>query len=336
MDMKQTVFSIFVFLLFFSMVANSQNKLSRKEYIELYKIIAIQEMHRSGIPASITMAQGCLESNNGNSVLSKKSNNHFGIKCKTDWSGMRVYHNDDEANECFRRYTTVEESYEDHTDFLMSNLRYASLFKYKHTDYKSWAKGLKSAGYATDPSYAERLIQIIEDEKLYLLDDVKPSELAALTTKEKGNKSSESASSAVKEIKDKTVKAFDEYSINPYGDRDVVERNGLVATIAKTGDTYEDIAREYDMKNWEIYTYNDLNKTEVAPKVGEVVYLERKRFSAPKGNQTHQVKEGETLWSISQQYGMRKKCLIKKNRLSKDTQVAPGDKLYLRKKKPSK
>lgn len=332
--MKQTVFTLFVFLLFVALVANSQNKLSRKEYIELYKIVAIQEMHRSGIPASITMAQGCLESNNGNSVLSKKSNNHFGIKCKTDWSGMRVYHNDDEANECFRRYTTVEESYEDHTEFLMANPRYASLFKYKHTDYKGWAKGLKAAGYATDPTYAERLIKIIEEEKLYLLDDVKPSEIAALVTERNGSKKETDIS--VEEIKDKTLKAFDEYTINPYGTRDVIEKNGLMATIVKAGDTYEDIAREYDLKDWEIYNYNDLKDRDAEPNVGDIVYLQRKRFSAPKGQQIHNVKAGETLWSISQQHGMRKKSLIKKNRLQKDAQVQAGDRLYLRKRKPNK
>jgi flagellum-specific peptidoglycan hydrolase FlgJ len=164
-------------LLLVTLFANSQTRLSRREYIDLYKDIAIREMHRSGIPASITMAQGCLESDNGNSSLSRKSNNHFGIKCKTGWDGPRVYHNDDALNECFRKYPTVEDSYDDHTNFLMTQPRYAFLFAHKHTDYKSWAYGLKKAGYATDPNYPERLIKIIEEENLHALDKVKPGEI---------------------------------------------------------------------------------------------------------------------------------------------------------------
>jgi len=154
-------------LLFIPSITFAQNKLSRREYIETYKVLAVREMFRSGIPASITLAQGCLESENGNSLLAKSANNHFGIKCKKDWKGERSFHDDDEKGECFRKYRDANESYIDHTDYLVETPRYGYLFKLSRTDYNAWAQGLKAAGYATDPNYAARLIKIIE-EKIFL------------------------------------------------------------------------------------------------------------------------------------------------------------------------
>ena len=155
----------------------AQTRQTREEYIARYKHIAIDHMERYGIPASITMAQGILESDSGNSNLAKSSNNHFGIKCKTGWDGRKVYHDDDEKGECFRAYDSVEESYRDHADFLDQSPRYDSLFAYSSTDYRSWARGLKAAGYATAPDYAQRLTKIIEDNQLYLLDKEGGAEL---------------------------------------------------------------------------------------------------------------------------------------------------------------
>ncbi len=146
------------------------NRLTREEYIDRYKSIAVAQMERYGIPASITMAQGILESDSGNSRLSLESNNHFGIKCKRNWTGPKVYHDDDAKDECFRAYESVEASYHDHAVFLDTQPRYDSLFAYSATDYKSWARGLKAAGYATAPDYAQRLVRLIESHKLYLLD----------------------------------------------------------------------------------------------------------------------------------------------------------------------
>ena len=151
-------------------LCTAAQQITREEYIDRYKSIAVAHMERYGIPASITMAQGLLESNAGNSWLSRQSNNHFGIKCKRDWTGDRVYHDDDAKGECFRSYPTVEDSYDDHARFLDSQPRYDSLFAYSSTDYRSWARGLKAAGYATAPDYAERLVRIIEENRLYLLD----------------------------------------------------------------------------------------------------------------------------------------------------------------------
>lgn len=158
-----------LFLLLFSFQLSAQN-MTRNEYIDKYKDESIYQMKKYKIPASITLAQGILESGNGNSELAKKSNNHFGIKCHSDWQGERVYHDDDKKNECFRKYNKVRDSYDDHSKFLLRP-RYAALFEYALTDYKSWAIGLKKAGYATNPNYAKHLIKIIEENELYKLDD---------------------------------------------------------------------------------------------------------------------------------------------------------------------
>ena len=163
-----------LFLLLFSFQLSAQN-MTRNEYIDKYKDEAIYQMKKYKIPASITLAQGILESGDGNSELAKKSNNHFGIKCHSDWKGERVYHDDDKKDECFRKYNTVRDSYDDHSEFLLRP-RYAALFEYVLTDYKSWAKGLKKAGYATNPNYAKLLIKIIEENELHKLDNEIKSE----------------------------------------------------------------------------------------------------------------------------------------------------------------
>ena len=171
--MKRTaLFLLLILVGATSLMAQTQERpMTRAEYVEKYKWIAIEHMKRFGIPASITMAQGILESSAGNSELARKSNNHFGIKCKKNWTGDKVYHDDDAKGECFRAYPSVEASYEDHAKFLDESPRYDSLFAYPSNDYRSWARGLKACGYATAPDYAERLIKIIENMKLYELDN---------------------------------------------------------------------------------------------------------------------------------------------------------------------
>ena len=167
--MKKLFIYIFVFVaLLLPGVSNAQT--AQEKYISTYADLAVQEMYRSGVPASITLAQGMLESGNGRSELAQKSNNHFGIKCHNNWSGERVYHDDDAKGECFRKYSHPYQSYRDHSDFLRYRDRYKFLFDLKTTDYKGWAYGLKQAGYATDPNYATKLIKIIEDYKLYQYD----------------------------------------------------------------------------------------------------------------------------------------------------------------------
>lgn len=160
---------LIIILLLFSFQLTAQN-MTRQQYIDKYKDEAIYQMKKYKIPASITLAQGILESADGNSELAQKSNNHFGIKCHSDWDGDRVYHDDDESDECFRKYNKVRDSYDDHSEFLLKP-RYADLFKHAMTDYKSWAKGLKKAGYATNPNYAKHLIKIIQENELHRLDE---------------------------------------------------------------------------------------------------------------------------------------------------------------------
>jgi LysM repeat protein len=327
--MKQSLFIIVTILLFITLFANSQTRMSRKEYIDTYKNIAIKEMHRSGIPASITMAQGCLESENGNSVLARKSNNHFGIKCKKDWKGARTYYNDDKLHECFRVYRSVEDSYIDHTNFLMENPRYRHLFNLSHKDYNAWAHGLKKAGYATDRNYAPRLIKIIKDEELYLLDEITPEQLP-----DQNILAREGKTNRIDKAKNKVQEAFDNITLNPYQQREVLEINGLEAIYTIAGDTYESIAREFNMKLWEIYLYNDLPRDAPQPPVNTFLYLERKNYVAQKGNDFHVLKPGETMHDVAQKYGITLNRLYRLNRMKKGEKPVAGNKLYLRKKKP--
>src|SRR5690554_490386 len=210
---------VLLLLLFASEQGMAQN--SRNDYIRKYQHLAIEEMGRSGIPASIKMAQAILESGDGNSELARKSNNHFGIKCKTGWSGKKVYYDDDERGECFRKYKSVQESFIDHTNFLMTSPRYAFLFKLPPNDYKQWAKGLKQAGYATARHYDNTLIKIIEDNKLHRLDS---KQTFGPLTAQSTNAGSTNAGGL---------------TINPYNQREIININNLDAVIASPGDTYE-------------------------------------------------------------------------------------------------
>jgi len=302
-------FSIFLFTL--SFIAISQT--SRLEYIQRWQLLAIEEMNRSGIPASITMAQACLESADGNSKLARKSNNHFGIKCKSSWKGKKVYYDDDEKNECFRKYRTVEDSYIDHTNFLMNNPRYGSLFKLKTTNYKGWAHGLKKAGYATSRTYAHRLIKIIEEYKLYRLDKkIKYEVLASFEQEKIGNKG---VSNSL------TINAFESHKI--------VKRNRVKSIVARKGDTYEIIAQELEMDEWALYKYNDQPKG-YRPIENEVVYIQPKKYKTKKQKPTHQVEPGETMHYISQMYGIKLNPLYMRNKMKKGTQPAPGQIIHLR------
>ncbi len=297
----------------------SQRIITREQYIEKYKNLAIREMIRSGVPASIKLAQGCLESGNGNSKLSVKSNNHFGIKCKSSWRGKRVYHDDDRRNECFRHYNSVEESYIDHSNFLMVNPRYASLFDLDITDYKGWARGLKKAGYATASHYATELIRIIEESKLYLYDQgLDKAELARLEKNGFHKKKVENGN-----------------LINPYKHRKVTLRNGLKSIEVKAGDSFESIASEFGMKAWEIYTYNDYYSGKRL-RENEILYIEPKRKRANKRHKTHRFKADDSMHFISQRYGIKLKPLYRRNRMKRDEKPVVGSIIYLRTRKPKK
>ena len=280
--MNRLILTFVCLLGIFSLQAQTRNK-QYEEYIKKYRDIAVEEMKKYHIPASITLAQGLLESGAGQSTLARKSNNHFGIKCGSDWRGKTVRHDDDERNECFRAYKHPKQSYEDHSKFLVSRPRYASLFKLKITDYKGWARGLKKAGYATNPRYAEQLIGIIE---LYDLDKYD----------KKGG---------LKWMKE-----------NPNPHQPYIA-NGLVYIVVRSGDTWKYISKEFDISRKKLRKYNDLYKG-YELKVGDILYLEKKNRRADKEHIVHVLRAGESMYSISQKYGIRLSRLYKLNKMSED------------------
>lgn len=291
------------------------DRMSRQEYIEQYADLAMKEMKRTGIPASITLAQGCLESDNGNSRLARRGNNHFGIKCH-DWTGGKIYHDDDKRNECFRKYGSAYESYIDHSLFLTTKGRYASLFDLRPDDYKRWARGLKKAGYATSRSYAQTLIRIIEENELDRYD----------------------AMVLEGEYEESGTGPAGETPRNAFGyetARTVKLNNRIEYIISRPGDTPQSIREEFDLYPNEFYRYNDLERG-VELDSGMIIYLQPKRRKAARGNESHKVEPGETLRDISQEYGVKIRHLRRLNRLDKDEGVQPGMKLNLRKKKSGK
>lgn len=299
-------FYLFVFV-FVAGSAQQQKKISKADYIELYKNIAIDEMKRSGIPASVTIAQGMLESDNGNSRLTRDGNNHFGIKCH-DWTGKGIYVDDDKRNECFRSYPTAMESFRDHTDFLLTRQRYSFLFAYKSTDYKSWAKGLKKAGYATNRSYDDMLIKIIEENQLFNLDS---------------NTSIVHSRSAKKQTEDTS------FGFAIRVGRPVYKRNDIEYVITKKGDSFDKLAQELELLSWEIIKYNELSKDSTIHD-GQILYLQPKHRKAAVGQEYHTVQAGESIYSISQLYGIKTRLVRKWNNLSSSDSVKDGDVLNLR------
>jgi hypothetical protein len=333
-------------VILYSLNSNGQQRISKQEYIQTYKDLAIREMQRYGIPASITMAQALLESDDGNSALSIESNNHFGIKCHNNWAGETIYHDDDKQNECFRKYPQVADSYEDHSQLLITSKRYSSLFHLRADDYKGWAYGLRKAGYATNPQYSDLLIQIIENNQLYLLDD--PSKAGSLVfannsktnnydKNDKVSKRHRKTPSDKQTVSNKgTVKRYntDPEWVVSTARHLVMQRNEVDYIIAKEGDTFESLSREIDLMHWEFYSYNDLPK-DYEPHAGEIIYLQPKRRYAEKGNEKHIVAPGETMQSISQLYALKLRRLYRFNEMEKPAQPAVGDTLWLRGHKPS-
>lgn len=284
--------------------------MSTREYIDSFKSIAMQEMRLHGVPASITLGQGVLESASGNSKLAKNCNNHFGIKCRSNWTGTFCLADDDAKDECFRGYPSVYESYRDHSLFLKNSKRYFPLFELSATDYKGWATGLREAGYATNPSYANILIGVIEKYHLGQFDSmVVMGDDYVIPSNDNTNNSSNSGNSPL---------------------AGVSEVNGIQAIIAKPGETPEALAARYNMGVWQIYKYNDIEKGQTL-NPGEIIYLKPKRRRSTETN--HLVKPGESMREISQQYGVKVKHLYKLNRLEPGEEVQPGEVLNLRSKR---
>jgi LysM repeat protein len=280
--MKKLKLFLILIISCLTLQAQTRNK-QYEDYIKKYRELAVEEMKKYHIPASITLAQGLLESGAGQSTLARKSNNHFGIKCGSDWRGKTVSHDDDARGECFRAYKHPKDSYEDHSKFLAGRSRYASLFKLKITDYKGWARGLKKAGYATNPRYADQLIGIIELYELHKYDE-------------------------------KNYLKWIKKNPNPH---QTYIANDLLYIVVRAGDSWKSISKEFDISQKKLRKYNDLYKG-YALQVGDILYLEKKNRKADKEHIVHVLRAGESMYSVSQKYGIRLKNLYKMNKMDAD------------------
>ena len=310
-------FTYLIFLSFSVLNAYSQSTV-RQQYVATYAQIAVDEMNRSGIPASITLAQGILESGDGQSDLACKSKNHFGIKCHKDWTGERVYHDDDEKDECFRKYKNVRFSFEDHTDFLVRGSRYDFLFDLDLSDYKGWAKGLKKAGYATSPSYADRLIKIIEVAELYAYDDLQVNTLQVSVRNapdDKGTKVNQ-RNRVVRGNKKKFVI------------HRVKHLTGISPFIElKSVESIEAVADSMQMRLAVLLDINDAT-WETIFQAGDRVYVDYKKSNAQQ--KWMKVVFGQDMRRISQAYGIKLKKLYKYNNYEVGQQPKVGEQLRLK------
>lgn len=304
--------------------------ISAEDYINRYKDLAVSEMNRTGIPASITLAQGMIESDYGRSRLAREANNYFGIKCHNDWTGPTIRHNDDRRNECFRKYRKPEESFYDHSDFLKSSSRYSSLFNSDPTDYKAWARGLKRTGYATNPKYANMLISTIEENNLWYFDrGYNSTSLPPQTTVPV----KEAVPLQNTDKIEKPVTALNENIAVAARVPRVMEKNRIQYIIIKDGDTREKIENEFHLLKWELPKYNELNDDfPLVP--GQILYLQPKREKAEPGKEFHNTAEGETMYMISQLFGVKLKRLYEMNRMTEGTEPEAGKKIWLRSIKP--
>ncbi|PKR81035.1 N-acetylmuramoyl-L-alanine amidase [Brumimicrobium salinarum] len=294
---------------FFALIGGSTfgfaQKQSLERYIEVWKNTAIQQMHTHGIPASITLSQGILESGFGNSKLAQQANNHFGIKCH-DWEGESFLKDDDKRNECFRKYDDAAQSYEDHSLFLTSRSRYAPLFELKTTDYKGWAKGLKTAGYATNPAYAKRLIELIERYELYQYDQASTHDLiveASISTKptKKENNKLDAEQGPAKT----TLKSDRKFEIftNP---------NKTKYVLAGEHDTFYQISKSMGVSLHQLHRWNDFPPTKDLLKKGDKVYIMRKRSRINMDDAQLANYQNTDLWKVSQEIGVQLSSLLDK------------------------
>lgn len=305
--------------------------ISAAEYIALWKDEAVYQMALHGIPASITLAQGMLESGNGNSRLATEGNNHFGIKCHNDWQGARIFEDDETRGECFRSYNDARESFEDHSLFLKKT-RYKPLFDLSAEDYKAWAKGLKECGYATNPKYPQLLIKLIEENNLTQFDQKGLAYLnkGELPQHKASSKPTASVSPTQKQAKHSNKNNVDSPSeITLHAGRKVLtSENRVQYIIANNNDTPESIARDFDLNALFIRKFNDLDKNQPIGE-GQIVYIKPKRNRGKEAS--YKVKQGDTMWSISQQQSIKLRKLRKYNNFTPGAEPSPGTVLKLRK-----
>ncbi len=306
-------------------------------YIEKYSYLAVREMQLYKIPASITLSQGIIESNCGKSPLAKDANNHFGIKCQKDWTGETYLFDDDKEQECFRKYNNPEESFRDHSLFLTTRTRYSELFSLEPSDYKGWARGLSKCGYATNPNYPDILIRVIEDCQLFRFDDsTKAEQLAA--NKEKNEKINspvqaerKSDGSQVYFQKSYKMPSGSEFKLRDVSKlgRKVYENNGIPFIFALRNDTWHSIASEFGIYSFQVFKQNDLEESDAIAE-GQILYLEPKKRQA--AVPTCVMGAGDSMYSISQRYGIKLSYLYKYNELQPGEEPVTGTTIHLRKK----
>lgn len=329
------------------------------EYISQYSGIAIEQQHHYGIPASITLAQGLLESGAGKSQMAIESNNHFGIKCHSDWRGETASFFDDGEMTCFRKYNRVEDSYDDHSQFLVQGHRYAPLFKLDITDYKGWAEGLQKAGYATDRSYADKLIRIIEtyglneytkgktvkhikDKKVNKKEEKKKeareakiaareAKLAARKAKSQTGRKVKLNNEALKNAKDYQSMEYkpSKESINPLSTHDIMYMGTTPYIIAQYGDSFTGISEEFGISVRRLHTVNEFAGDYVLTP-GEPIYLDNKTNWWEGDYPLHTVQVGDSMHSIAQKYGLQLKALYKLNDMKVGDPIKVGQKIKLR------
>jgi LysM repeat protein len=334
---KFTILLVFVMSFFFKL-SQAQPTDAVLAYIDRYKDLAIAEMKRTGIPAAITLAQGIHETEAGTSVLVKKSNNHFGIKCKDNWTGESVSHDDDARGECFRKYAVPEESYRDHSDFLRTRPNYASLFNLDPTDYQAWAYGLKKAGYATNPKYAQILIRIIRDYNLQEYTLIAMGKTRQEDALVKNNKLREENNPGIIAAVVNKKAAEEKPSVMPAVSVDInypsgeFKINETRVIYVKKGTSYLTIAQQYEIPLAKLFEFNDIKQQEVTAN-DQLVFIQRKRKTGD--HEFHIVQPGENTNSIAQAEAIRLESLLEYNNLAPDMQPAAGETLYLRSKSSS-
>lgn len=317
----------------FATAAFSQSSPVIKEYIETYKEIAIEEMIRTGVPASIKLAQGIHETQAGKSKLCMKSNNHFGIKCKSEWKGEWVSHDDDAKGECFRKYSDPADSYRDHSDFLKTRAHYASLFKLAPTDYEGWAYGLKKAGYATNPKYPQLIIRLIKDYNLNDYTLLGLQRIPDASSQAPGLITAQSVNAQQDQNEPKRTPPViiqDEVPAVTYP-AGKFTINATPVIWAEAGTSFLAIADKYDISLAKLFEYNDRKEGEVVED-DQLVFLQKKKNKG--ATAFHIVSEGETLHRIAQSEGIRLQNLLDYNDMTIDSEVKVGDRLYLQTEAP--
>jgi Mannosyl-glycoprotein endo-beta-N-acetylglucosaminidase/LysM domain len=324
MKKHKLLFTLTTVFIFADNFIFGQSSATVLKYVDTYKNIAITEEIRTGVPASITLAQGIHETGAGTSDLVLKSNNHFGIKCKADWNGASVSHDDDAKGECFRKYDDPLDSYKDHSDFLKNRPYYSSLFNLDPMDYKAWAHGLKKAGYATNPKYAHILIKLIEDY------DLQQYTLIALSGKydngdavfaSKGNNETSTQSNTTQNVIQKAVAKTYNYPT------EVFKINETKVVFVKKGTAFLKVANDNDISLPRLFEFNDMKSTDIA-ETDQLIYLQRKRKLG--SGEYHVVQEGETVYDIAQIEGIRLESLLEYNLLKTGMQPEVGETLNLK------